>query len=64
METGDGPTFDGGDEERVCVIGVVLDEIFGRLFGRDGDERNAFIRWFEPHDLGFLLLSVVLWLGG
>jgi len=64
MKTGDGPTFNGGDEERVDVVGVVFNKVFGGLFGGDGDEWDAFVGGFEPDDLWFFLLSVILRLGG
>jgi hypothetical protein len=66
METCNGPTFDGSDEESVCIICVTLDEIFWSLFGRNSNQRDSFVGWFEPYNLWFLLLSVILrlWCGG
>ena len=44
--------LDASNKEFVGICIGVLDEVLGRLFCWDGDERDTLISWFEPNDLG------------
>src|SRR2546423_3640533 len=39
---------------------MFVDEVSWRLLGRDGNKRNAFVRGFEPDNLRFVLLAILL----
>ncbi len=43
--------FDAGDEQLVGIGLRVLDEVGGCLFGGNGDEWYALIRWPKPDNL-------------
>ncbi|GKT84717.1 hypothetical protein Ct61P_02567 [Colletotrichum tofieldiae] len=60
MQRSDRPALNAGHEDAISVVLVLLDEVAGRLLGRNGNERHALVGRFEPDNLGLLLRPVVM----
>ncbi|GJC81881.1 hypothetical protein ColLi_04718 [Colletotrichum liriopes] len=60
MQRSDRPALNAGHEDAISVVLVLLDEVAGRLLGRNGNERHALVGRLEPDNLGLLLRPVVM----
>jgi hypothetical protein len=60
MKGGDWPSLNAGNENTVSIILVLLDEVTWSLLGGNSDEGHTFVGRLEPHNLGLVLLSLLL----